>query len=93
MEFGTPGGPFGFLDIIGLDVIRDIENKYYLASGQERDKPPKFLDEMVDQGRLGVKTGQGFYDYPDPAFNDPVWLKKQGPYAEDISAKLLPAEE
>ena len=88
MEFGTSFGPFGLMDIIGLDVVRDIENQYYLDSGEERDKPPKLLDEMIAQGRLGVKTGVGFYNYPNPAYHDPAWLKKQRPYAEDISSSL-----
>jgi len=39
----------GSMDIIGLDVVRDIENQYYLDSGEERDKSPKLLDEMIAQ--------------------------------------------
>ena len=34
---------------------------YYAASGDERDKPPAKLKEMIDAGHLGMKTGQGFY--------------------------------
>ena len=77
------------MNIICLDVVRNIENQYSLDSGQERDKPPKLLDEMIAQGRLGMKKGAGCYDYPDPAYHDPAWLKKQEPYAEDIAARLL----
>ena len=39
----------------------NIENSYYAASGDERDKPPAKLKEMIDAGHLGMKTGQGFY--------------------------------
>lgn len=88
MEFGTPFGPFGLMDIIGLDVVRDIEEKYYLDSGEQRDKPPMLLDDMISREKLGVKSGQGFYTYPDPAFKEQAWLHKQGPYREDIKAKL-----
>ena len=35
---------------------------YYLASGDESDKPPAKLKEMIDAGHLGMKTGSGFYD-------------------------------
>jgi 3-hydroxybutyryl-CoA dehydrogenase len=88
MEFGTPYGPFGLMDIIGLDVVRDIEEQYYLDSGEERDKPPKILDDMIKRGKLGVKSGEGFYAYPDPAYKNLSWLHKEGPYYEDMSAKL-----
>ena len=88
MEFGTEWGPFGLMDIIGLDVIRDIEQQYYLESADERDKPPAFLERMVEEDKLGVKTGKGFYAYPDPAYKEPGWLHKQGEHREDISQKL-----
>jgi 3-hydroxybutyryl-CoA dehydrogenase len=86
--FGTPWGPFGLMDEIGLDVVRDIEMQYYLDSGEERDKPPAFLDEWIDQGRLGIKSGWGFYTYPDPAYKRPGWLRKEPPWTSDQTIKL-----
>jgi 3-hydroxybutyryl-CoA dehydrogenase len=77
LSYGLSWGPFGLMDQIGLDVIRDIEQQYFLNSGEERDRPPQFLEEMVVQGRLGVKSGIGFYTYPDPAYKKPGWLKKE----------------
>ncbi len=56
-------GPFQFMDRIGLDVIYDIEMSYFKNSGLVDDKPPDALKEMVDKGDLGVKTGNGFYNY------------------------------
>jgi 3-hydroxybutyryl-CoA dehydrogenase len=88
MEFGTPFGPFGLMDIIGLDVVRDIEEQYYLDSGEQRDKPPMILDDMISRGKLGVKSGQGFYAYPNPAYKEQAWLLKEKPYREDIKTKL-----
>ena len=88
MEFRTAFGPFGLMDIIGLDVVRDIERQYYLDSGDERDRPPKLLDNMIAQGKLGVKSGQGFYSYPDPAYEHQAWLQKHGRYHEEIKTKL-----
>jgi 3-hydroxybutyryl-CoA dehydrogenase len=38
-------------------------------------KPPDALKEMVDKGELGVKTGKGFYKYPDPLYSRPDFLK------------------
>ena len=73
--YETPYGPFGMMDRVGLDVVRDIEMVYYEESGAERDAPPGMLLEMVERGELGFKTGKGFYSYPDPAFLDPGFLK------------------
>ncbi len=75
LAWGMHIGPFGAMDAIGLDVVRDIETVYYQASGDESDKPPPFLLEMIERGELGVKTGKGFYTYPNPAYRDPAWLK------------------
>lgn len=65
MEWHTNIGPFKLMDLIGLDTIYNIENSYYFASGEERDKPPVKLKEMIDAGNLGMKTGKGFYDEYD----------------------------
>lgn len=74
LEWGTDYGPFALMDKVGLDVVRDIELSYYRESGDERDLPPRALEEMVAAGRLGEKTGSGFYEYPDPAYRRPGWL-------------------
>ena len=71
---GMPDGPFSFMDQIGLDVIYDIEMVYYNESKDPRDHPPKALKEMIDRGELGIKTGKGFYTYPDPEFLDPDFM-------------------
>jgi 3-hydroxyacyl-CoA dehydrogenase len=75
LEWESSEGPCARMDSIGLDVVRDIEMNYFLASGDIKDRPPKFLDEMIEQGKLGVKSGEGFYKYPNPAFKRPGWLK------------------
>ena len=68
-------GPFGLMDRVGLDVVRDIELVYYRESGDPRDKPPKILLDKIEKGELGIKTGKGFYTYPDPEYRNPDWLK------------------
>ena len=73
--FNNPMGPFGLMDVIGLDVVRDIELVYYNESGDDFDHPPKILLDKVKKGQLGVKTGKGFYSYPNPDLRDPDWLK------------------
>jgi 3-hydroxybutyryl-CoA dehydrogenase len=68
-------GPFGLMDIVGLDVVRDIEMVYFQESGDESDAPPQLLLGKIEKGELGVKTGEGFYTYPNPAYQNPAWLK------------------
>lgn len=70
-----PIGPFGMMDRVGLDVVRDIEMVYYQESGDESDLPPRLLLDKIERGELGVKTGRGFYTYPDPAFQRSSWLR------------------
>jgi len=67
-------GPFALMDMVGLDVIYDIEMVYYNDSGDPKDHPPKALKEKIVQGELGVKTGKGFYTYPDPEFMNEDFL-------------------
>ncbi len=73
--YETPYGPFGMMDRVGLDVVRDIEMVYYEESGAERDAPPGLLLKMIERGELGLKPGKGFYTYPDPAYHEPGFLK------------------
>jgi 3-hydroxybutyryl-CoA dehydrogenase len=73
--FNQSVGPFGLMDMVGLDVVRDIEMVYFGESGDEYDYPPKLLLDKVEKGELGIKTGKGFYTYPNPVFCDPRWLK------------------
>ncbi len=75
LALGSKIGPFALMDIIGLDVIRDIEMSYYRETGNETDKPPQALLDMIERGHLGVKSGKGFYTYPNPAYEQPNWLK------------------
>lgn len=65
-------GPFARMDRVGLDVVLDIERTYWSESGDPGDRPPRLLEALVEQGHLGLKTGQGFYRYgPEPeASND-----------------------
>ena len=68
-------GPFGLMDNVGLDVIYDIEMVYYNNSKDPKDRPPKALKEKIEKGELGVKTGKGFYTYPNPEYLQDDFLK------------------
>ena len=60
---GVP--PFRLMDRVGLDVVLAIEEHYAAVREGVREGPRKLLQEYVEQGRLGVKSGRGFYDYMD----------------------------
>jgi len=64
---GHPMGPFELMDMIGLDVIDLIAQATYSETGDEADRPSATVAGLVAQGRLGRKSGAGFYDYPRPA--------------------------
>ncbi|MDH4268628.1 MAG: 3-hydroxyacyl-CoA dehydrogenase family protein, partial [Deltaproteobacteria bacterium] len=68
-------GPFGIMDAVGLDVIYDTAMIYYRESLDPQDYPPQALKEMIDRKNLGVKTGKGFYTYPEPEYMKPDFLK------------------
>jgi len=60
---GFPIGPFELGDFIGLDVGLDVISYVHEELGEPYYAPPRILKEMVRAGRLGRKTGRGFYDY------------------------------
>jgi 3-hydroxybutyryl-CoA dehydrogenase len=61
---GAPGGPFRMMDKVGLDVVLDIEEHYAETRSGVPSGPRELLRKYIDEGRLGVKSGRGFYsDY------------------------------
>jgi 3-hydroxybutyryl-CoA dehydrogenase len=58
-----PIGPLALSDLIGLDTVLHIMNVLHEGFGDDKYAPAKLLEEMVAQGKLGRKSGQGFYDY------------------------------
>ncbi len=62
-----PMGPFRLADFSGVDITYHSRLHQYQESQREEERPPRFLEEMVKAGRLGRKTGRGFYEYPESA--------------------------
>ena len=61
---GMPIGPFGIMDQIGVDLIHQTMSHARFVDGDEEWQPlVDILQPYVDSNRLGVKTGQGFFDY------------------------------
>jgi len=61
---GHPMGPFELLDYVGLDTSKFIIDGWHKEyPEQELFKPSPLVDKLVAEGKLGIKTGEGFYKY------------------------------
>lgn len=74
---GAPIGPFAILDIVGITTAYNINQ---MAANKTHDpvklKTVEYLKtNFIDQNKLGVATGEGFYKYPNPAYKDKDFLK------------------
>jgi 3-hydroxybutyryl-CoA dehydrogenase len=65
MELGYnhPMGPLKLTDHVGLDIRLNIAEYLFRELGSETFRPPEVLLRMVKEGKLGKKTGEGFYDW------------------------------
>jgi len=63
LGYGHPMGPLELSDLVGLDVRRDILNNLVEAFGDESYRPHSLLEQLVDSGELGKKSGLGIYDW------------------------------
>ncbi|MEM7358296.1 MAG: 3-hydroxyacyl-CoA dehydrogenase NAD-binding domain-containing protein [Pseudomonadota bacterium] len=71
-NFKTPVGPFGMLDHIGL------ETAWHITAVRDDEKSQQFaqlLKSMMDEGKYGYKSGEGFYSYPNPEYTQPDFLR------------------
>lgn len=67
MKLGAnhPMGPFELGDTVGLDICLQIMQVIYIETGDQKYRPSVLLKNMVRAGKLGRKTGIGFYDYSE----------------------------
>jgi 3-hydroxybutyryl-CoA dehydrogenase len=100
---GFPMGPFELIDLIGLDVNLSVARSFYAQGGEpERWRPSAIQEQLVGEGRLGRKSGRGFYEYgeetrrpvdPDLGISaptlDPDELAKIDPAAPTILHRLI----
>ncbi|WP_026584890.1 3-hydroxyacyl-CoA dehydrogenase [Bacillus sp. J33] len=74
---GSPKGPFAILDVVGIKTAYNISLTKAEADVPGFDKlAEKLKKEYIDKGKLGRETGEGFYQYPNPSFLEPDFLKK-----------------
>ena len=70
-----PIGPFGIMDQVGLTTVWKIVQFWADAQGDPQlQKNAQYFKSFIDQGKLGIKSGQGFYTYPNPAFVRPDFV-------------------
>lgn len=74
---GAPMGPFGILDVVGINTAYNIGLAKAKATGNPNfEKIATIMKEQyIDKGKLGAATGEGFYQYPNPSFAQPDFLK------------------
>jgi 3-hydroxybutyryl-CoA dehydrogenase len=96
-------GPFELIDLIGLDVNLTIARSFFAQGGEpERWRPSPIQERLVEEGRLGRKSGQGYYSYddgsrrtPDPQLGieaptlDPQLLAQVDPAAGEVLPRLF----
>ena len=65
MKLGAnhPIGPLALCDLVGLDTLLSVQQHLYEEFADPKYRPPALLRKMVRAGRLGRKTGKGFFDY------------------------------
>lgn len=76
-SLGVDLGPMAMLDFVGMNTAYNVIQSYAELTGEEVwIKRRDFLKEnFIDQNKLGISTGEGFYKYPNPAYQDADFLK------------------
>lgn len=72
---GSPAGPFGFLDIVGMETPYNLNMMKADHDPMAKIIAEKIKAEYIDLGKMGVSSGEGFYKYPNPAYMDKDFLK------------------
>ncbi len=77
-------GPFELMDLIGIDVNLEVARSFYRQRAEPRWQPHRIQEEMVAAGRLGRKSGSGFYEYGEDAAS-----AEPDPLAPDAARAIL----
>ena len=73
---GTKMGPCAIMDMVGLETIYNVEKLWSDRTGDRERKArvDYYKKNFVDKNKLGMKTREGFYTYPNPKYKDPDFL-------------------
>ncbi|SIS99834.1 3-hydroxyacyl-CoA dehydrogenase [Alicyclobacillus vulcanalis] len=72
---GAKEGPFGILDTVGVRTAYNIAAEKAKSGNEAYARLASKLKEMLDAGKLGRESGEGFYQYPNPRFKQPDFLR------------------
>ena len=87
---GAPMGPFELIDLAGTDVTAAVSERLYDAMGRPaRLTPVRRIAELAEQGKLGRRSGEGFYSYPRAELTNPEAVNEVGPFME-LLARVCP---
>ncbi len=89
----APMGPFGMIDMFGLDLVCD---SWKNRVGRDPDDQlassvVSYLQSFLQDGHLGMKSGQGFYSYPDPTYADPSFTGNNDEHSKTFFNILMSA--
>ena len=73
----SPIGPFGIMDMVGMQTMYNIDKLWGEKLNDQTilDRAEFIKEHYIDKGHMGVATGKGFYTYPNPAYQNPDFLK------------------
>ncbi|HSW14485.1 MAG TPA: 3-hydroxyacyl-CoA dehydrogenase [Solimonas sp.] len=74
---GTSLGPLAMIDVVGMKTAFDVLSHWGQVNGDEQmlKNAAYIKGRFLDRGRLGMQTGQGYYRYPEPAYQAPGFLQ------------------
>jgi 3-hydroxybutyryl-CoA dehydrogenase len=70
LVYGHPVGPLRLADLVGLDVQMNAATYLHEALASEVFRPPELLKRMIEEGKLGKKSGEGFYSWNEDGESD-----------------------
>ena len=73
---GVKVGPFGVMDMIGMQTMYNVDKLWGEKLGDEAmlARAEYIKENYIDKGKMGISTGEGFYEYPNPAYEEPDFL-------------------
>jgi len=74
---GVRMGPFGIMDMVGMQTMYNIDTLWGEKLGDQSmlSRADKIKKNYIDKGKMGVSTGEGFYKYPNPSYENADFLK------------------
>ena len=87
---GVALGPFGIMDVIGMKTCYDVLSYWGHQNNDSQTlrNAAYIKEQLIDQGKMGLQTGSGYYQYPNPAYSAPGFLAVPGLEAVDEIVRL-----